>query len=78
MLRLYLFLLKSIVGKTYNIGADNEIKNIDVVKNICKKLDKIYPISVNPNIKNKKLKIDSYEKLIKFVKDRPGHDLRYT
>tara|TARA_B100000242_G_C43047960_1_gene489275 strand:+ start:1053 stop:2117 length:1065 start_codon:yes stop_codon:yes gene_type:complete len=75
---LFTLVKKGIVGKTYNIGADNEIKNIDVVKNICKKLDKIYPISVNPNIKNKKLKIDSYEKLIKFVKDRPGHDLRYA
>ncbi len=75
---LFILVKKGIVGKTYNIGADNEIKNIDVVKNICKKLDNIYPISANPNIKNKKLKIDSYEKLIKFVKDRPGHDLRYA
>jgi len=75
---LFILVKKGVVGDTYNIGADNEIKNIDVVRNICKKLDSIYPISINPNLKNKKLQINSYEKLIKFVKDRPGHDLRYA
>ena len=75
---LFILVKKGVVGDTYNIGANNEIKNIDVVKTICKKLDNIYPISINPNLKNKKLKINSYEKLIKFVKDRPGHDLRYA
>ena len=46
-------------GEVYNIGSDNEWKNLDIVKLILKELDKP-------------------ESLIKFVKDRPGHDLRYA
>ena len=45
-------------------------KNIELVKEICKRLDKIYP-SKNKNYK-------SYSKLIKHVDDRPGHDQRYA
>jgi dTDP-glucose 4,6-dehydratase len=53
--------------ETYNIGGFNEWKNIDLVKVLCKLMDK-------------KLKrpISSSEKLITYVKDRPGHDLRYA
>ena len=54
------------IGETYNIGGHNEIKNIDVVKTICRILDKLLP---NPN---------NYEELITFVKDRAGHDRRYA
>ena len=50
---------KSNIGEVYNVGGNNEIKNIDIVKMICNKLDK--PTS-----------------LIKHVKDRAGHDLRYA
>ena len=52
---------------TYNVGGLNEWKNIDLVKVLCKRMDM-------------KLgrKIGSSEKLIKFVKDRPGHDKRYA
>ncbi|MFP6819046.1 GDP-mannose 4,6-dehydratase, partial [Acinetobacter sp.] len=53
---------------TYNIGGHNEKQNIQVVKTICKILDELKP----------QLNGQSYETLITFVKDRPGHDLRYA
>ena len=56
------------VGETYNIGGNNEITNIDIVKKICEVLDKLHPM------KNKK----SYHSLISYVPDRPGHDFRYA
>ena len=56
------------VGETYNIGGNNEIKNIDIVLIICKLMDKIKPR------KDKK----KYSELIQYVKDRPGHDFRYA
>jgi len=56
------------IGETYNVGGNNEIKNIDIVKTICNLLDNIRP---SENLK-------SYQELITFVKDRPGHDLRYA
>jgi len=61
-------------GETYNIGGDSEMKNIEVVRGICSILDEIYPVSNNPGSYCKK----SYSELIKFVKDRPGHDRRYA
>lgn len=53
--------------ETYNIGGFNEWKNIDLVKELCRQMDE-------------KLgrKSGSSEQLITFVKDRPGHDLRYA
>ena len=57
------------VGETYNIGGFNEKKNIDVVKTICQILDEIKPNDYG---------LKSYSELITFVKDRPGHDLRYA
>ena len=57
-------------GNTYNIGGDNEVKNIDVVKNICKILDELIPINGENTY--------SYSDLIRYVKDRPGHDRRYS
>jgi dTDP-glucose 4,6-dehydratase len=58
------------VGDTYNIGGDNEKSNIDVVEAICDLLEELAP--------NKPSGIASYRDLIKFVKDRPGHDVRYA
>ena len=55
------------INETYNIGGNNEIKNIDIVKIICNELNKIKP---SPN--------GDYKQLIKFVEDRPGHDFRYA
>jgi len=54
-------------GETYNIGGNNEVRNIDVVTALCRKLDALRPRSGG-----------SYEELISFVKDRPGHDRRYA
>jgi dTDP-glucose 4,6-dehydratase len=56
------------IGETYNIGGNNEIKNIDIVNTICTILDDLRPTD------NGK----SYSELITFVKDRPGHDFRYA
>jgi dTDP-glucose 4,6-dehydratase len=61
-------------GETYNIGGHNEKANIEVVRSICSLLEKHYPIAKNPN----NLSVDTYESLITFVKDRPGHDKRYA
>ena len=54
-------------GETYNIGGFNEWKNIDLVKLLCRQMDNALG---RPNGES--------EKLITFVKDRPGHDLRYA
>ena len=59
-------LKKGNIGETYCIGGFGEKKNIEVVKTICTYLDEIIPCE------------DSYINLIKFVKDRPGHDYRYS
>ena len=66
---LYSILRKGKVGETYNIGGNNEITNIELVKKICKIL--------NRKIKIKPKNIKSFHDLIKYVPDRPGHDFRY-
>ncbi|MGR5497160.1 dTDP-glucose 4,6-dehydratase [Vibrio diabolicus] len=58
------------VGETYNIGGHNEKANIEVVKTICALLEELRP--------DKPAGIESYESLITYVKDRPGHDVRYA
>ena len=58
------------VGETYNIGGHNEKQNIDVVCKICELLEEFHPVKPS-NVAN-------YKDLITFVKDRPGHDLRYA
>ncbi|AZZ99592.1 dTDP-glucose 4,6-dehydratase [Pseudoalteromonas sp. R3] len=67
---LYTVLLNGIDGETYNIGGHNERKNIDVVKVICQLLEELAP--------KKPENVARYEDLITFVKDRPGHDVRYA
>ena len=57
-------------GETYNIGGSNEIRNIDLVNEICNIFDTLY------SAKNKE--ISSFKDLIVFVNDRPGHDKRYA
>jgi dTDP-glucose 4,6-dehydratase len=54
-------------GERYNVGGGNEWKNLRVVERICDLLDQLQPINGQ-----------SYRKLISFVSDRPGHDLRYA
>lgn len=65
---LYKVVTEGVVGETYNIGGHNEKQNIEVVRTICKILDELKP-QVGGQL---------YESLITFVKDRPGHDLRYA
>ena len=64
-------LLNGKVGETYNIGGNNEKKNIEVVLSICELLEELAPEKKIKELKN-------YKDLIKFVDDRPGHDLRYA
>ena len=63
-------LTEGAVGDTYNIGGHNEKTNLEVVEIICALLEELAP--------NKPLGIKNYRDLIVFVKDRPGHDLRYA
>lgn len=58
------------VGETYNIGGHNEKQNIEVVNAICDLLEELAP--------NKTTSVKQYVELITYVKDRPGHDLRYA
>ena len=58
------------VGETYNIGGHNQLKNIDVVKLVCRILDDLVPSKID--------KVDKYEQLITFTTDRAGHDLKYA
>jgi dTDP-glucose 4,6-dehydratase len=57
-------------GQTYNIGASNEIKNIDIAYKICELLDEM---NISPTSSFK-----THKDLITFVTDRPGHDQRYA
>jgi dTDP-glucose 4,6-dehydratase len=61
-------LAKGTLGEVYNVGGINEIKNIDVVTTICRKLDDLRPRADGTK----------YESLITYVQDRPGHDRRYA
>ncbi len=63
---LLLVLEKGRVGETYNIGGNNEKRNIDLVQEICTLMDKLSPQS------------SAHAELIEYVTDRPGHDLRYA
>ena len=58
---------KGLNHETYNIGGFNEWKNIDLVKLLCLQMDQKLENSPGTS-----------EKLITFIKDRPGHDLRYA
>ena len=59
-------LQKGQVGRTYNIGGENEATNLDLVRTICGILDTKRPVGT------------AYAEQITFVTDRPGHDLRYA
>lgn len=54
------------IGESYNIGGNAEARNIDIVRKICALMDEAVP-TVAP-----------HDRLITFVKDRPGHDFRYA
>lgn len=63
-------------GGVYNIGARNERSNIEIVRMVCGTLDEVMPPAANPRLEGRRL--GTYEELITFVKDRPGHDRRYA
>lgn len=63
---LFKVLKKGKPGRSYNIGANNTLENIEIVKTICSILDK------------KKPSYQSYSEQINYVLDRPGHDFRYA
>ncbi|CRM48566.1 MULTISPECIES: dTDP-glucose 4,6-dehydratase [Pseudomonas] len=63
-------LCRGAVGETYNIGGHNEKTNIEVVETLCALLEELAP--------DKPAGVERYRDLITFVKDRPGHDLRYA
>jgi dTDP-glucose 4,6-dehydratase len=65
---LRLVLGKGKPGETYNIGGNNELRNIDLVRLLCDILDELRPSASGR----------SYIEQITFVQDRPGHDLRYA
>ena len=67
---LYQIVTQGKVGETYNIGGHNEKKNIEVVHTICALLEELAP--------EKPTGLKQYSDLIRYVKDRPGHDLRYA
>lgn len=67
---LYKVVTEGEVGETYNIGGHNEKANIDVVKTICTLLEELVPVKPEG--------VAQYQDLITYVKDRPGHDVRYA
>lgn len=67
---LHLVATKAEPGTTYNIGGHNERRNIDVVETICALLEEFCP--------QKPQGVVHYRDLITYVKDRPGHDMRYA
>jgi dTDP-glucose 4,6-dehydratase len=58
-------LAKGRVGETYNVGGNAEIRNVDVVRTVCRVLAELVPGR-------------DFDRLISFVQDRPGHDRRYA
>jgi dTDP-glucose 4,6-dehydratase len=63
---LLMVLEKGVVARSYNVGGENEARNIDLVQMICALLDEMHP------------KGAPHARLISFVTDRPGHDARYA
>ena len=63
---LLLVLEQGRLGRSYNIGGENEASNIDLVRMICRLMDELHPQGA------------PHDRLITFVADRPGHDRRYA
>ena len=85
---LHTVLTKGRVGETYNIGGNNEQTNLDLIKQICKIVEELESqVPSSSDKQNSQLEQPlggsnsnsvSYESLITFVTDRPGHDMRYA
>ncbi len=67
---LYKVVSEGVLGETYNIGGFNEKQNIEVVNTICNHLNEL--------IHEKPAGLTDFNELITYVKDRPGHDVRYA
>jgi dTDP-glucose 4,6-dehydratase len=65
---LLLVIRQGVVGRSYNIGGENERSNLDLVRALCTILDRVQPRDDGT----------AYSDLITFVTDRPGHDARYA
>ena len=65
---LHMILTRGELGESYNVGADCERRNLDVVETICDLVDEMVPLESGKRRRE----------LIAFVQDRPGHDLRYA
>jgi len=61
---------KGYIGRTYNVGGNLELKNLEIVNSVCEYFDL--------NVEEKPNKINSFHDLKEFVTDRPGHDRRYA
>lgn len=78
---LYTVLTQGRVGETYNIGGNNERQNIELVRTLCRILDDECPMLEAQSDQSSAIShpaSKSYQDLITFVTDRPGHDLRYA
>lgn len=70
---LYILLKHAPRGETYTIGGESELRNIDIVHEIIRQISQISQITVIRDASYQEL-----EKLLTYVKDRPGHDFRYA
>ena len=70
---LYKVVTEGEVGETYNIGGHNEKQNIEVVHTICDLLEEFVPDNKYSNAN-----AAGFKSLVTYVKDRPGHDVRYA
>lgn len=72
---LYKVVTEGVIGETYNIGGHNEKQNIEVVHTICDLLEELVPNNKFAKASGNK---EGFKGLITYVKDRPGHDIRYA
>lgn len=72
---LYKVVTEGEIGETYNIGGHNEKQNIEVVRAICDLLEELAPENEYSKASGNS---EGFKSLITFVKDRPGHDIRYA
>ena len=72
---LYKVVKEGLIGETYNIGGHNEKQNIEVVNTICDLLEELVPDNINSRESGS---AKGFIGLVTYVKDRPGHDIRYA
>ena len=63
-------------GQSYNLGAEQERTNLEVVEAVCAAVEAEYPAAANASLADRGMA--GYRQLVTFVEDRPGHDLRYA